>query len=366
VATIISRQNADGSTSYQVRIRLLGVRESRTFPRRTDAKIWASKRETEIREGHHFGGSRKTLAQAIERYREEELDTLAPGSKRSRIPHLAWWEERRGGTLLPEITRAAVQEDLRALRQEGWTYATANRYKAALGAVLSCAVEEWHWLPMHPLRGGGRRRRPKGEREAERERELSEDERGRLWAACRASRDQRLYALVVCAYNSGARQAELLGLEWSRLHLHPLVYDPELGERRPGVPRAEVIDTKNGESRVLYFPREAGEVLREMARTPTFSRYVFASPGVAATEMPRFPDHPFRKAKAAAKLADFRFHDLRHSWACNLLDAGATLAQLMIQGGWKTPSMVRRYASRAQREGSAAVERLDRMHRDGG
>lgn len=349
----------------RVKIRLLGVTQSRTFDRKTDARIWAAKRETEIREGHHFGGARRTLSQAIARYRGEELPQLAPGTRRSREPHLAWWEARRGAALLPEITRADVQEDLRQLRKEGWTFATANRYRAALGAVLSCCVEEWQWLPMHPLRGGGRRRRPKGEREKERDRELSEDERRRLWAACQASKDRRLYVLVVSAYESGARESELMGLEWARLQLHPLIFDHETGERRPGVPRAEVVNTKNGESRVVYFPREAGDLLREMARTPRFSRYVFAGPADGPEVVPHFPDHPWRKAKVAAKIDDLWFHDLRHCWACNLVDAGAELPQLMMLGGWKTASMVYRYAKRAQRRGSAPVERRDRMRHEG-
>jgi integrase len=40
----------------------------------------------------------------------------------------------------------------------------------------------------------------------------------------------------------------------------------------------------------------------------------------------------------------FRFHDLRHTWASHKIQAGIPDAHLQQLGGWKTPSMVRRYA----------------------
>lgn len=369
MATFETRKNAGGTTIIRVKIRLLGVRESASFTRKTDAKIWAARRETEIRQGNRFGSNRKILAQAIAKYREEELPKLAQGgSQKGRGLQLTWWDSRRGKDLLTAIDRPSVQEDLRELRKAGprgrpVKFATAQRYKAALGAVLSCAVEDWNWLPVHPLRGGGRRKRPKGEREEIRERKLSTEERARLWEACRRSRDPRLYPLVVLAYHSGAREGELMRLEWPRVQLYPMVWDRETGERRPGVPRAEVLDTKNGRSRILYFPGEASDLLRKMAQTPRLSRYIFAGRKDLPSKEPRFPRQRWEKARDTAGLIDFRFHDLRHCWACAYVEEGGTLPQLMIAGGWDSPSQVTRYAKRALREGSMTAELQDRMAR---
>lgn len=238
------------------------------------------------------------------------------------------------------------------------SYATTNRYKAALSAVLSAAVEDWEWLETNPLHRGSRRKRPKGERERERDRELTKEERKRLLGACRRSAEGRLHVLVLCAFASGAREGELMGLEWARLQLRPSVFDPEKGKGEPGVPRATVVDTKNGEDRVIYFPGEAGELLRKLARRPRLSRFVFAGPEDLPSSRPEFPTGAWRYAKKRAHIEDLRFHDLRHCWACTMLDSGATLAQLMILGGWKSVIMVRRYAKRAQRHGSAAVETM--------
>jgi hypothetical protein len=41
---------------------------------------------------------------------------------------------------------------------------------------------------------------------------------------------------------------------------------------------------------------------------------------------------------------DFRWHDLRHTWASWLIQHGTPLYDLQEMGGWKSAAMVRRYA----------------------
>jgi integrase len=357
MATIEERKNEDGSVSYRVRIRLKGrPAVSKSFQRKTDARVWAQRAEVELRRGRAFG-MRRTVGEAIDHYVRHELPHLAATEQRNRVRQLAWWRERIGDRLLEEIGPGDARECLLELKNR--KIATINRYRAALSAVLSVIVED-EWLGFHPLHRARRRRRPNAEREVERDREVTPEELERLKAACRSCEDERLYALVVCAYASGARQGELMRLEWARAELRPSLYDPATGATRPGVPRVEVVDTKNGGSRMLYFPGEAGEILRELRRSPRLSRYIFAASGTRQDEPPAFPINGWRYWRAQAGLSDLRFHDLRHCWACRLLDSGATLAQLMILGGWKSAIMVRRYAARAQRHGSDAVELMNR------
>lgn len=45
-----------------------------------------------------------------------------------------------------------------------------------------------------------------------------------------------------------------------------------------------------------------------------------------------------------AGISDFRWHDLRHTWASWLVQAGVPLAALQEMGGWESIEMVRRYA----------------------
>nr|WP_199065560.1 site-specific integrase [Chitinimonas sp. BJB300] len=52
----------------------------------------------------------------------------------------------------------------------------------------------------------------------------------------------------------------------------------------------------------------------------------------------------FDKACLAAGIENFRFHDLRHTWASWLIHSGVGLAELQELGGWESVEMVRRYA----------------------
>jgi integrase len=365
VPYIETRYNSNGSTSYRVKVYVGEERRRRTktFAKMGEARAWAAAQEDGKRRGTLQDGAAVPLGVALDHYRTEELPRLALSERRNRERHLTWWREALGShTPLLQVTRGLVRAKLDALRTHGQrekaiTPATVHRYRAALSAVLSMAAD-LEWIAINPLHSGSRRRRPNAERPAERERELEPAEKAALWATCRDSREKRLYPLLVCAYASGAREGELMALEWRHVQLEPRDFDPARREEVAGTARARATGTKAGEDRVLYFPGEAGELLRAMARTPRLSRYVFAGPSDGPADVPTFPAGAWRYAKHRAKLVDFRFHDLRHAWACNLLDSGASLPQLMILGGWKSPAMVRRYASRAQRRGSAAVEAM--------
>lgn len=52
----------------------------------------------------------------------------------------------------------------------------------------------------------------------------------------------------------------------------------------------------------------------------------------------------WRLALARAGIEDFRFHDLRHTWASWLVQAGVPLFVLQEMGGWESLEMVKRYA----------------------
>ncbi len=85
------------------------------------------------------------------------------------------------------------------------------------------------------------------------------------------------------------------------------------------------------------------------------SQYVFCS------HKGRFL-HNFAKewypALEAAGIRDFRFHDLRHTFASRLTMSGVDLYTVQRAGGWKTAIMVQRYAHLSPDHMRAAVERL--------
>lgn len=52
----------------------------------------------------------------------------------------------------------------------------------------------------------------------------------------------------------------------------------------------------------------------------------------------------WKGALKRAGISNFRFHDLRHTWASWLVQSGVSLLALKEMGGWETLEMVQRYA----------------------
>lgn len=52
----------------------------------------------------------------------------------------------------------------------------------------------------------------------------------------------------------------------------------------------------------------------------------------------------WRSALKRAGIENFRFHDLRHTWASWLVQSGIPLSVLQEMGGWESIEMVKRYA----------------------
>ena len=340
MATIRERRTSRGRKRYFVEIRVKGrpaVRQ--TFASKTAAKAWATKTEDGLRSGRldeAIEAERHTLSEAIDRYIEDHLQSLSTErSQRKRRQQLEWWRGRLGSWSLAAITPAAIAEVRREIvkRTSG---PTSNRYLAALSAVLKLAAGEWQWISANPV--SKIRRAPESQG---RVRWLSKAEKEALLAACKESPEARLYPLVVFALHTGARRGELMGLRWKDVDLATM--------------RAALHETKNRSRRALSFPGEAGKILREMARTPSITGYVFAG---GKKTPPRFPRKAWTDALAASGVEDFRFHDLRHTAASYLAMSGATLPELAAFLGHRTLDMVQRYAHLSEQHSEGVAARM--------
>lgn len=60
-----------------------------------------------------------------------------------------------------------------------------------------------------------------------------------------------------------------------------------------------------------------------------------------------------------AGIEDFRFHDLRHTWASGLIQSGVPLSVLQEMGGWGSIEMVRRYAHLAPNHLTEHAKKID-------
>jgi integrase len=86
---------------------------------------------------------------------------------------------------------------------------------------------------------------------------------------------------------------------------------------------------------------EAVQVLREARLLNPHGQRVFQYEG---KPVGNFNTKAFKKAADRAGVSGLRWHDLRHTGASWAVQRGVTLQELMVLGGWKSYSMVLRYA----------------------
>jgi len=67
----------------------------------------------------------------------------------------------------------------------------------------------------------------------------------------------------------------------------------------------------------------------------------------------------WKRALKRSGIEDFRFHDLRHTWASWHVMNGTSLQELMELGGWKSFEMVLRYAHLAPEHLATAAARIE-------
>ena len=386
MAQFRERVTSKGERRWQAIVRREGFPEKRaTFPTRRDAERWARITEGEFAKGRHLPSleaERHTLAELLDRHAKE----LSEKRAKAVAAQLKWWRDALGGKKLSEMTPATLREQLDRLGTETYrrtvprksvtltprrkpkadesppkeyrrSPASVNRYKETLSKAFSVAVNEYEWMPENPLAKIPDRKEPQG-----RVRFLTAEERAALLGACEAESPD-LHALVVTALCTGARAGELLGLTWRDVDL----------ERK----RAVLNKTKNDERRSLSLAGPALEVLRVRSKVRRIDTdLVFPAP---PTEKPRTPGaeavavrpfdyaKPFRDALANAGIADFRFHDLRHTAASYLAMNGATTGEIAAVLGHKTLAMVKRYAHLSEQHVAGVVERMtDKVFGQGG
>lgn len=340
MATIEARQAKDGKNHFKVTVRLKGYPVQRaTFHRITDAKKWVQQTESAIREGRHLvttESKRHTLGEAIDRYIREVLPQK-PRSVKQQTPQLEWWKERLGDYTLAKVTPPVLVEQ-RAILAKEKSGATANRYMAVLSHLFTVAMKEWGWIDNTPIRKISRLKESRGV-----VRFLSDEEREALLKACRENPNPHLYDVVIVALSTGCRKNEIMTLRW-----------PDVDLDRGQI---TLLDTKNKTPRAVPLVGYALARMKERAKTRRMDTdLVFPC---ATKPVPADIDRDFALARAAAKIENFRFHDLRHSAASYLAMNGATLPEIAAVLGHKTLQMVQRYAHLSDAHTAGVVQRMN-------
>ena len=216
---------------------------------------------------------------------------------------------------LSDINRALLEKIQDAKVSES-TRATTNRYMAQLRAVLRRAAHEWEWIDKAP-------KAPMYTLNTKRVRWITPVEAERLISFL----PEHQAVMARFALATGLRQRNITHLEWNQIDMqrkvawiHP---DQAKAKKAIGIP----------------LNSEALNIIRE--QIGTHEQFVFVYNGQPVKQV---NTKSWRKALKKAGITDFRWHDLRHTWASWHVQAGTPLNVLQELGGWECIEMVRRYA----------------------
>ena len=230
--------------------------------------------------------------------------------------HLRWLDAHLGNKHLGEINKNLLEQITQSKKSEGASNATANRVLSLIRAVMNRAKDEWEWIDSVP----SFRFLPEPNA---RIRWLTHDEAARLLAEL----PEHLEAMARFALATGLREANVTGLTWDKVDLERecawVTADQAKANKPIAVPLNDdamrVIKAQLGKHEKFVFTYEGHSVLKAGGKA-------------------------WRKALSRAGIEDFRWHDLRHTWASWHIQAGTPVHVLKELGGWSDLSMVMRYA----------------------
>jgi site-specific recombinase XerD len=239
-----------------------------------------------------------------------------------------------GGRVAEMLTVEAIDEWLTGHSE--WSAATKNRYKSVLSRAYTLALKRGK-VPSNPARLVD----PRPEK-MKRPRWLKPEEETRLRTAILKLSPKQLPAFEV-ALHTGMRQGEQFTMKWTSVDF----------ERRA----IYLAETKNGKHREIAMNKTCFAALTKLHEEETKDGGVFPSSRYKASI--RDPKKWWLAALEAAKVKEFRWHDLRHTFISRLVMAGVDLRTVQELSGHQDLNMLSRYAHLAPAHNRKAIETLD-------
>jgi integrase len=242
---------------------------------------------------------------------------------------------RWGKLRLSEIHQQDVAKWLAEKRENGLSPATVEKLRVTFGRSFELALQ---WNIPGVIKNPTRNIKRPPINNA-RERFLSPDEAQRLQAAVAKSLNPQLKWIVGLLLLTGARVSELLHAEWRNVDL----------ERRAWL----IPTSKTGKPRHVPLSKAAIDIIGQL---PRFDGCPFLLPNPETKRPYTDIKHPWATARKAAGLPGLRIHDLRHSAASFMINAGIDLFAVGRVLGHANHASTMRYSHLAQDTLLAAVE----------
>lgn len=316
---------------YWIRITSPGgqrIRQSTQTSNRRKAQEYHDKLKSDLWATYKLGHQvRRTWQEAALRFLDE---TEHKADHRHDIEKLRWLDPFLGHLYLDQVSRDLIDE-IASNKRKTTTAATTNRYLALVRSILRAARDDWQWIDNVP--------RIKLFKEPQkRVRWITKDEARALIAEL----PEHLADMAAFTLCTGLRRSNVTQLRWDQIDLSRAVawIHPDQSKSRKAIS--------------VPLNRDARSILKR--RQGMHSEYVFT-----------YQDRPVRQtstkawysALKRARISNFRWHDLRHTWASWHVQQGTSLQELMELGGWASYTMVLRYAHVATGQLRGAAERIE-------
>ncbi len=315
-------------------------RSCETTDKRLAEKIYC-KVTTQIAEGNWFErplGEGITLREMLDKYlKEYSFRNKSKSSVSSDKCMTKNLNRYLGDYYLTDVIPRAISDYKSKRREEGVSPKTVNNELVMLNHAFNLAMKEWEWVRENPV---SKVSREKVNNLMERWLTYTEE------AVLLAESPEWLREIIVFAINTGMRQSEILNLQWSKVDF----------TRRT----LTILEQKNKGRDTLPLNNKVLDVLRARDKVRHINGYVFYNGNgnrIDARNLLR----SYYSARKKAGLEDVRFHDLRHTFATRLAQAGVDLYKVQKLMRHKSPIMTQRYAHHYPESLRDGVEVLDRL-----
>lgn len=205
--------------------------------------------------------------------------------------------------------------------------ATQNRYRSLLNHIFNTAIKDKvvNYNPVKYI---------KRFKEKSRDRALNSNEIKALLQACSDSRNQELYYIVLVALYTGMRYSNIVNMKKSNI--------------KGNVYQLDGNETKSGKGQLIYLHQD---LLNELNK----HMQVFNRDNIFITKRVK---RSFKTALLKAGIENFRFHDLRKTFATFLLYNNTNIKTIQNMLGHSSIMMTERYLANDSKKELDAINKL--------
>ena len=279
----------------------------------------------------------------MDRFMQEYAPKKEATTQKSYKSYLKHLTEHFSGFTLQEITPKMVSGYIEERLKEEVKPASVNRELAMLSKAFNLSIKEWGWTKENPCS-----KVSKLQENNKRTGWLTVDEEERLVRCSKGYLNGQLKEIITLALHTGMREGEILNLRWEDIDL----------VRKTIV----VLKTKNKEERTIPINQTLEKMLREKSKVKNISGYIFVTANgekIGFRNLLRSLSCVVKKAR----IENFTFHDLRHTFATRLVQGGVDIYSVAKLLGHKTLSVAQRYAHHSAESLRPYVMLMDKFYK---